>query len=123
MKNNEIQKNNNDNSQITKSEKKAKNLLHPMSALLTIAVDWAFFGADAATTGLSLPLTITIASLITFIGSFLIQKNISKNPVGTSLAKAFFLGVMAGIPTPIAGTTVGAAILALAGIRSIFKKT
>ena len=118
---NEIDQNKNEIS--TKEEKKGKKrMFHPLSAILTITADIAFFGADASSLGLDLPVSIALASLLTFAGSFLIQKYTNKDNTGESFAKSAFLGIMAGIPMPIAGSTVGVFILGAAGLRMFSRK-
>ncbi len=110
----DLQKTNQDKNEL---KVKSKNTLHPYSAILMILIDMAFFGANALSTGLATPAVAALAFILTFIGSYIVQQNISKDPKGTSAAKAFFLGIAAGIPTPIAGTTLGFIILGKAGLR------
>jgi hypothetical protein len=45
-----------------------------------------------------------------------------KDPAGKSMAVAAALGVLAAVPTPITGTTVGAFALGLAGFRFLRSK-
>ena len=60
-----------------------------------------------------------IAFVVTGIGVFLVQKFTVEEDTGSALAKGFTLGVLAGIPTPIAGTLAGGVVIAKAGIRAI----
>lgn len=108
-----------ENKELEISGNKNTNLIHPISALVTIFVDLIFFGVDAATLGLDLPVSVTAAFVITFVSVILIQLKLSKNNFIQSLTKAFILGVLAAVPTPIAGTLIGTLILAAAGIKKL----
>ena len=107
--------------------KDRKGNIHWLSGVLLIAVDGAFFGANAAVSVASLGFAIPVATLIigliafafTGIGVFLVQKFTAEEDTGSALAKGFALGVLAGIPTPIAGTLAGGFVIAKAGIRAI----
>ena len=98
--------------------------IHWLSGALLIAVDLAFFGANAmvfmGTAGLSTPLNLLIcliAFVVTGIGVFLVQKFTDEEDTGSALAKGFALGVIAGVPTPIAGTIVGSVVIRRARLR------
>ena len=93
--------------------------IHWLSGVLLIAVDGAFFGANTVSLGLATPLICLIAFVFTGIGVFLVQKFTAEEDTGSALAKGFALGVLAGIPTPIAGTLGGGFAIAKAGIRAI----
>jgi VIT1/CCC1 family predicted Fe2+/Mn2+ transporter len=115
MEKSEIHKNNDS----TVSTINQKNIIHPFSALLTLLFDLFFFGADAATLGLDLPVSVTSAFLLTFFSTFIIQKKISKDKISISFTKSIILAILAAIPTPIAGTAVGMVLLTSAGIKKI----
>ena len=100
----------------TPSSKRKFFLFHPYSGALIIAMDWLFFGVESATLGLSIPVMSLLAFVITLLGVFTIQSKISKDNLPIALAKGILGGLVAGIPTPIAGTFIGALILALAGL-------
>lgn len=93
--------------------------MHPFSGGLMLLVDNICFGATALTGGVMLPLVIVGAFTVAATGTFLAQKFLDKESFGESLAKAFFAGVLTGIPTPIAGTIVGGAILAISGLDAM----
>lgn len=99
--------------------KDKKGNIHGLSGVLLIAVDGAFFGANAASFGLATPLICLIAFVFTGIGVFLVQKFTAEEDTGSALAKGFALGVLAGIPTPIAGTLGGGFVIAKAGLKAI----
>lgn len=97
-------------------------MIHPYSAGLLILIDNVFFGANALTLGLSTPILAILAFSITGTGVFLVQKFLAGESAGESIARAFFIGVLAGIPTSIFGTSVGLLVLARAGLSNIFSK-
>jgi hypothetical protein len=94
-----------------------KPLIHPISAVLLVAIDSLWTFADWA--AFAWIVTIPLSFFAVAIPTFLIQKYIKKDPGGKSLAVASFLGVLAAVPTPITGTVVGAIALGLAGMRSL----
>jgi hypothetical protein len=94
-----------------------KALIHPLSAVLLIAVDGLWTIADWAT--LAWIVTIPLCFLAVGLPTFLIQKFMKGDATGPSLAVGSLLGVLAAIPTPITGTLVGGVVLALAGLRSL----
>ena len=83
--------------------------LHPMSGLLILFLDYAFFVEEI--TVIAIPLTCLLAFLLSFTGVFLIQKYIDNENTSRSVAKAFFGGVVTGLPTPLFGTVFGSLIL------------
>lgn len=91
-------------------------ILHPATGLLILGVDWAFFGSDL----LSLGLTTVVSSLAAFAiaagGTWWVQRKRANDSRIRAALKALFAGVVAGIPTSIAGTVVGTAVIALSGL-------
>ncbi len=85
--------------------------LHPASGTLLLVIDNALFGVNAVSLGTGTLLTSAIAFGTTFTGVFLAQKFLQREPFGTSLTKAFLSGVLAGIPSSIAGTIAGGSAL------------
>lgn len=94
--------------------KKSGLNLHPMSGLLILFLDYTFFVEEI--TIIAIPFTCLHAFLLSFIGVFLIQKYIDNENTGRSLAKAFFAGVVTGLPTPVFGTVFGSLILVVSGL-------
>ena len=68
--------------------------------------------------GLSIPVMSLLAFATTLLGVFTIQIKLSKDNWAIALAKGVLVGIVAGIPTPIAGTFIGALILALSGLST-----
>lgn len=100
--------------------RKAGLNLHPMSGLLILFLDYAFFVEEI--TIIAIPFTCLFAFIVSFIGVFLIQKYIDNESTGRSVAKAFFGGVVTGIPTPVFGTVFGSLILAVSGLSFLKRK-
>lgn len=94
-----------------------RTVLHPATGALILAVDWIFFGTDL----LSLGATVVVSSLAAFAiagaGTYWIQRARAGDSRVRALIKALFGGVVAGMPTSLAGTVVGTAVLALAGLQ------
>ena len=99
--------------------KKSFFLFHPYSGALIIAMDWVFFGVEAGTLGLTIPVMSLLAFATTLLGVTTIQLKIKKENLAIALAKGILGGIVAGIPTPIAGTFIGALILALSGFSQL----
>lgn len=95
----------------------ARQLVHPVSALLLIAVDALWSIPDMA--AFAWILTIPLCFLAVSVPTFLIQRFLAKSTTMRSLGVAFVLGVLAAIPTPIMGTAVGTILLTVAGLRSL----
>lgn len=94
--------------------KKSGLNLHPMSGLLILFLDYTFFVEEI--TIIAIPFTCLLAFLLSFTGVFLIQRYIDNENTGRSLAKAFFAGVVTGLPTPVFGTVFGSLILVVSGL-------
>ena len=108
----------NETLQSISSSKRKFFLFHPYSGVLIIAMDWVFFGMEAGTLGLSIPVMSLLAFATTLLGVFTIQIKLAKDNWAIALAKGVLGGFVAGIPTPIAGTFLGALILALSGLST-----
>ena len=100
--------------------------IHPLSALVTVLLDWLWLAIE-------LPETISVAllpallptsillGLICLTAVTLVQRFLAKDDWGTSVAKGFVMGVVAGVPYPVVGTAVGVPLLAWAGIDEVQK--
>lgn len=95
----------------------ARQLVHPASALLLIAVDALWSIPDMA--AFAWILTIPLCFLAVSVPTFLIQRFLAKSPVMHALGVACVLGALAAIPTPVMGTAVGTILLTVAGLRSL----
>jgi hypothetical protein len=89
---------------------------HPASGVVILGLDWLVFGTDLFTDFLALPVMCVISFLATFPILLAIQRKWSKDSLPSAVGKAFLGAFLVGIPLPITGTILGAAILALAGL-------
>ena len=94
--------------------------IHALAALVMVAVDslWALFLWEP-------PLwivTIPFCFLATFFPVYLIQRHLKKDSKGRALAFAALLGVLAGLPVPIATTPIGLGLLAWTGLGKLFPR-
>ncbi len=96
--------------------------IHPYSAGLLIIFDNVFFGANAVTMGLGTPVIAMIAFCVTGTGVFLTQRFLVEERTGPSMARGFFIGSLAGVPTSVTGTGAGLALLARSGLMRLLKK-
>jgi hypothetical protein len=93
-----------------------RSFYHPASGVVILALDWLAFGTDLFTGFVALPVMCVVSFLISFALVYLIQLKWSRDLVGPALGKAFLGAFLVGLPFPITGTMLGAAILALAGL-------
>lgn len=102
-----------------KSETARKINLNPLSGILILFLDYAFFGAELEI--VTIPIACLMGFILSFSGVFLIQKFIDEESTGRSIAKAFFGGIVTAIPTPISGTFFGSLILGISGLSFLGK--
>lgn len=95
--------------------------IHALSALVLAAVDslWAVFEWAPPLWIIAIPLCFVAV----FAPTFLIQRHLKHDSNGRALTFATLLGVLAGIPIPIAGTAVGASLLAWTGLGKLIGRT
>jgi len=98
------------------SERAAAPLIHPLSAILLVAVDGLWTLTDWAAAAWLV--TIPASFLAVAVPTYFVQNRVKRDPAASSAAVAAALGILAAIPTPVMGTVVGAAALALAGLRA-----
>ncbi len=91
--------------------------IHALAALATIALDGVFGIPEMA--AFSLPITTLVVGALGFSATALVQRFISKDDWGASLAKGLVMGIVAGVPYPVAGTLVGVPLLAWSGLRQV----
>ena len=93
-----------------------KTFYHPASGIAILGIDFLVFGTELFSGFLDTPFMCVFAFLVTFPIVFAIQKKWGGNPNSTAFGKAFLGAFMVGLPFPITGTMLGAAILALSGL-------
>src|SRR5271156_1276385 len=89
---------------------------HPASGVVILGLDWLAFGTDFLTGFLALPEMCVLAFLVSFALVLAIQLKWSKDALPAALGKSFLGAFLVGLPFPITGTLLGAAILALSGL-------
>ncbi len=87
--------------------------IHPLSAMVTIALDffWTIPDIVATPTVIGLFGTAFAIFVINGIAVTLIQYFVEREYLGSALAKGFAMGIVAGVPYPLTGTIVGGAFL------------
>ncbi|MBI5930935.1 MAG: hypothetical protein HY862_16615 [Chloroflexi bacterium] len=87
--------------------------IHPLSAMVTIALDFFWTVPDLAATPTVVGLFFTAFSIFVLngIAVSLIQYFVERDNLGSALAKGFAMGIVAGVPYPLTGTIVGGAFL------------
>ena len=98
----------------------AKSLwLHPVSCVVLMGCDflWTTVEWAAFLWLITIPVTFTLTALPVY----LVQKNLQDDSRMQACSEAVVCGVLAAIPTPIMGTAVGAAFLAMTGIKKYLR--
>jgi len=90
--------------------------IHPLAALATLAPD-SFFSVFEILDPFLLLFTSIIIGLLGFSATTLVQHNVAKDSWGAAIAKGLVMGIVAGVPYPVAGTIVGAPLLVWAGVH------
>jgi hypothetical protein len=93
-----------------------RTFYHPASGVIILGLDWLAFGSDFLTGFLALPAICVLSFLVSFALVFAVQLKWTRDGISSALGKAFLGAFMVGLPFPITGTILGAAILALSGL-------
>ena len=96
--------------------------LSPLSGAVVLAVDNLLFGANAGTAMVATPLVSFLAFVATSASVFSVQRLRERDSRGRSLIKGLFCGLLAGIPTSIAGTALGGFVILASGLDRILKR-
>ena len=101
---------------------KKRSFFHPLSGMVILGLDWLAFGMDFFS-GFAALLIVSVATFAaTFAMVSLIQRRLNGDSPGAAAGKAFLGAVAAGVPFPVTGTIVGAAILALSGLPDLARR-
>ncbi len=96
-----------------------KHLLHPMAGAAILGFDWLLFSGNVATGGMgTLPIAL-LGFVLGGVGTAVAQYKLGRDSLGASVLKGLAGGVLVGIPTPLAGTFAGAAILSVSGLGAL----
>lgn len=95
---------------------KGRRLFHAGSGAAILGIDWLLFSGNIATGGMATLPTMAVGFALGGLSTGLIQHFVAGDSVAKSAAKALAAGLLVGMPTPVAGTALGGAILALSGL-------
>jgi len=100
---------------------KTTTLIHFLSAFITVVLDrlWLTFELPTTFSGVGLVLTSVALGLLCFIIVTLTQRFVADDGWVAAAAKGLVMGVVAGVPYPVIGTTVGAPLAGWSGIQAI----
>jgi len=93
-----------------------RTFYHPASGVVILGIDVLVFGPEMLSGFLDLPVMCALAFFTTLPLVWVIQARWSKDTTSTAFGKAFLGAFLAGLPFSIAGTLLGAAVLALSGL-------
>ncbi|HMC10218.1 MAG TPA: hypothetical protein VKH44_02965 [Pirellulaceae bacterium] len=91
----------------------------PATGLLIMGLDWLLFSEEAASFGLLIPFTSMVGFLAGTIGTYHLQTRHGLDSKLAAALKGLLAGILVAIPFPLAGTMVGAAILASSGLAGL----
>ena len=92
------------------------------SGAAILAVDWVCFGLEWELGPLSMAVMSAAAFVVTYAVVWKVQTRLGGDDARRAHGKAFLGALAAGVPFPVTGTVVGAAILALSGLRPPWKR-
>ncbi len=101
---------------------KRRSFYHPLSGVVILGVDWLAFGMDLFSGFIAFAVVSALAFVVTFYVVLAIQRRWHDDKPGAAIVKALLGASAAGVPFPITGTIVGAAIVALSGLPSMYFK-
>jgi len=93
-----------------------RTFYHPASGVVILGIDVLVFGPEMLSGFLDLPIMCVLAFMTTLPLVYVIQRRWSKDERSNAFGKAFLGAFLAGLPFSIAGTMLGAAVLALSGL-------
>ena len=95
-----------------------RTFYHPASGVVILGIDVLVFGPEMMSGFLDTPVMCVLAFMATFPLVYLIQWKWGKDTMSAAFGKAFLGAFLAGLPFSIAGTMLGAAVIALSGLPS-----
>jgi hypothetical protein len=96
-----------------------RRFMLPATGLLMLGLDWFLFSGEAATVGLAAPATAFFGFLAGSLGAYHLQRRFGLDTRPAALGKALLAGLFVGVPFPLAGTVVGAWVLATTGLAAL----
>ena len=92
--------------------------IHALSALILVAVDSLWIPGEFLMPAWIVAIPACFAAV--FVPTYLIQRHLKNDSKGRALTFATVLAVLAAIPPPVPGTSVGLGLLAWTGFGKIF---
>ena len=96
-------------------------LLHPLSGIAILGLDWILFSGNVLTLGLSTLATGATGIVLGTLFVMWLQLRYTDDTRALSIVKGVLSGIAVGIPLPIAGTGAGGLVLALSGLNRLGK--
>jgi len=93
-----------------------RTFYHPASGVVILGLDWLAFGTDLFTGLLAVPEICVLSFLVSFALVMAVQLRWAKDSLPAAFGKSFLGAFLVGLPFPITGTMLGAAILVLSGL-------
>ena len=94
--------------------------IHPLSALATIVLD-NVFGVFEIVDPFALLITSAVVGVLGTVTTMMVQRYLSRDSWGASVAKGLVMGIFAGVPFQVTGTAVGVPLLMWAGLHELIK--
>ena len=88
----------------------------PLAGLWILGLDWVLFPPEAATLSLATPFTSLLGFILGTMGVYQMQRRYGGDDKPRATLKALVAGMIVGLPFSMAGTVVGAWILATSGL-------
>jgi len=105
-----------------KPGKPGRTYYHPLSGMVILGLDWLAFGLDFFS-GFTAVAVVSVATFgTTYAAVSVIQRKLHGDDAKTAKRKALLGATAAGVPFPITGTIVGAAIIALSGLPRLGRR-
>jgi len=90
--------------------------LHPWTGVTILGLDWLLFGSNLLSGMALTPLVVVLGALGGFAAAFWIERRRAGRTMGRSLLAGLLAAAVVGAPLPLAGTLVGAWVIALSGL-------
>jgi hypothetical protein len=88
----------------------------PLAGAWILGLDWLLFPPEAASAGLATPVASLLGFVLASVGVYRMQRRFALDDKPRATLKAVVAGLIVGIPFSLAGTVVGAWILASSGL-------
>ena len=100
-------------------KRRIPELLHPLSGIAILGLDWILFSGTVLTLGLSTIATTVVGVVAGTLTVWFLQTRYTDDTRAVSIVKGVLSGIAVGVPLPIAGTGAGGLVLALSGLNRL----